>query len=259
MGGYFTKPTIFTVVQSADIEAMENFLRGQSNEGSLQIDEKDADNYDYTALHYAAKDNLVEIGRLLLHYGASINATTSYGYTPLHLASLWNSVEFGEMLIGQGADLNLADEQGDRPLHIASRENHVKFASMLLASGANFHLKEDLGFMPVHFSKTPEMETIFVAYHSEGHEMRNSLKSGEQKPRQSTDFEEDHHDFILEEISVENGDPIVHHIDDEIGLDEGTEPLDSHSYEEAAAVLSSTPKRFVVAGTLPATLPNDWS
>ena len=49
------------------------------------------------------------MGRILIHYGADVNAVTSYGYTPLHLAALWNAVDFGKLLIEKKADLDLPD------------------------------------------------------------------------------------------------------------------------------------------------------
>lgn len=48
----------------------------------------DRDNYNYTALHYAARAGDLEICELLLIEGrAEVNAVTKGGATPLHRAS----------------------------------------------------------------------------------------------------------------------------------------------------------------------------
>lgn len=46
------------------------------------------DNAGYTALHYAARNGHVDICKMLIQYGANINATTKSGKaTPLHKAA----------------------------------------------------------------------------------------------------------------------------------------------------------------------------
>lgn len=48
----------------------------------------DRDNYDYTALHYAARAGDFEICKMLILEGqAEINAITKGGATPLHRAA----------------------------------------------------------------------------------------------------------------------------------------------------------------------------
>lgn len=53
----------------------------------------DRDNYDYTALHYAARAGDLEICKLLLDEGrAEVNAVTKGGATPLHRAASMGTV-----------------------------------------------------------------------------------------------------------------------------------------------------------------------
>jgi hypothetical protein len=52
MGG---SVSLFSLVERGDLDGVEAFLRDRSSDGTLQIDAIDEANYDYTALHYAAK------------------------------------------------------------------------------------------------------------------------------------------------------------------------------------------------------------
>ena len=103
------QPSLFSVVSSGDVQRTEEYLREKAKDGSLHINATDPSNFDYTALHYAAKSNFTDIGVLLVRYGADINAKTAYGYTPLHLAALWNSYEFGKWILGENPQINVGD------------------------------------------------------------------------------------------------------------------------------------------------------
>lgn len=84
--------------QSLDELEFERGIWGAALEGDLNRIEKlltrpDAninqrDNYDYTALHYAARNGNLKVCAYLVKNGANVNATTRSGLsTPLHRAS----------------------------------------------------------------------------------------------------------------------------------------------------------------------------
>mmetsp|Transcript_19704 Transcript_19704/g.30843 ORF Transcript_19704/g.30843 Transcript_19704/m.30843 type:complete len:388 (-) Transcript_19704:136-1299(-) len=183
--------TLFNIAEKGDESLLSSRLAQASQDGTLKLEERHHQ-FGYTLLHFAAREGHVECGRMILQYGANVDAKNNYGYTPLHLAALQDRIEFGKMLIEHNADMDAGDEQGDRPLHIAVREDHSQFAKMLLESGANFMLKEDLGFLPLHFSKSAAMEEVLLGYYREGSELkpkgqstpvrRNAPGGGEAKP-----------------------------------------------------------------------------
>ena len=47
--------SVFSLAERGDAEGVEEALRKRSSDGTLNIDERDESNFDYTALHYAAK------------------------------------------------------------------------------------------------------------------------------------------------------------------------------------------------------------
>lgn len=94
---------------------------------------------DGTILHHAIKskgDAACDIARLLLKGGATLQAF-SYGNTELHLAALNGSTEMARLLIKYGADVNAANDYGHTALFYAARHGHRGVAAALIASGAN--------------------------------------------------------------------------------------------------------------------------
>ena len=81
-------------------------------------------------MHYAAKKDSIDVGRLLLAHGAVIDAVDSYGKTPLDVARAFGSTEIGQQILlstdaGSSANYNAAfapsqhDESYDYPSYDA--------------------------------------------------------------------------------------------------------------------------------------------
>ncbi|KAI8497811.1 hypothetical protein Bbelb_244630 [Branchiostoma belcheri] len=76
--------------------------------------------YSRTALHYAVEKGRFAATKLLLEFGADINAKDIFGQTPLHRAAQENSVREVELLLLAGADFNAKDRNGKTPAEIAA-------------------------------------------------------------------------------------------------------------------------------------------
>jgi hypothetical protein len=75
-----------------------------------------------TPLHLASYYGKLEIVRVLLHHGASVNTKGNLGQTSSHLAldgnrSCKDGVGIVRLLLQHGADMNAQDGNGDTPLH----------------------------------------------------------------------------------------------------------------------------------------------
>jgi uncharacterized protein len=84
-------------------------------------DPNQADDEDFTALHFAAQERAVEVARLLLDRGADVDAVNSYGNTPLFTA-VFNSQGDGsviELLRASGADPLRENLSGQTPIGLA--------------------------------------------------------------------------------------------------------------------------------------------
>ncbi|KAI8712007.1 NACHT domain-containing protein [Fusarium sp. LHS14.1] len=77
----------------------------------------------FTALHFAAKYNQVNIIEILVSHEASINLQSDRGLTALHFASYFGNADTTRVLLQLGA-LNLVDKEGRTASTLASAEGH---------------------------------------------------------------------------------------------------------------------------------------
>ncbi len=102
----------------------------------------------YTPLHFAAKEDNVDLIIYFLEQGAEIEKrNTIDGKTPLMLAIKENSnLNVLELLITKGANINKRDYSNKTPLMIAAKEsNSSSLVEFLLEKGANPTLKDNNG------------------------------------------------------------------------------------------------------------------
>ncbi len=90
-------------------------------EAGWDVNEKDENGW--TALHFAAQNNSVPIGRLLIEAGADIEAKDSYGNTPLFRATFASQGDcsFIKLLLTIGADPNASNHHHVSPLMLARK------------------------------------------------------------------------------------------------------------------------------------------
>lgn len=88
--------------------------------------------------------------------GSEINLHAAYTYTPLSIASRLGHVEAVRLLIQYGADLDAQDEDGESCLIIASKNGHVECVKLLIAGAkksANLELRERFyGWSALHLA-----------------------------------------------------------------------------------------------------------
>lgn len=79
-----------------------------------------------TAMHYAAKNNHVNMLRIMIGKGANVNVTEDapavIGATPLHEACLLGNKDIVKLLMDAGADDSLATKDGETPAHFIVQE-----------------------------------------------------------------------------------------------------------------------------------------
>lgn len=103
-----------------------------------------------TALHKASRSNCCGTADILLDHGADINNRATTGMTPLHDASLVGAAEMVEKLLVRGATVNSQDCSGDTPVHMASTYGHISVLRVLLSHGADINLQTSEGLTPLH-------------------------------------------------------------------------------------------------------------
>jgi uncharacterized protein len=91
--------------------------------------------WGWTALIEAARNNHLEVMRLLLEAGARINEPANDGRTALMYASGAGKVEAVRFLLEQGADMNVKKDDGTA-LSVAKLLKHTEIVSLLVNAGA---------------------------------------------------------------------------------------------------------------------------
>ena len=76
--------------------------------------------------------------KLLLGYGADMNARGCRYKTPLHLDSFKGSLDISLLLLEHGANVDARDDEGQTPFSIALANGHRKLARIL----SNYRIPE---------------------------------------------------------------------------------------------------------------------
>ena len=121
-----------------------------------------------TALHFAALEGDLQVGRLLLAHSAKVNARSQDNSTPLHCAVRNEHHLFASILLAKHAEVDLKDNEQCTPLYRAVENGDYKNIVILIRYGANIHEKCKNGQTPLELaksweSKNPEKYSILMA------------------------------------------------------------------------------------------------
>jgi len=103
-----------------------------------------------SVLHLAAMNGLVEVVKVLISHGASVNSTNKIGQTPLIYAVIEEHPQVIIALLEAGADVNLGNSLhwGWRPLHWAALTDNIDILEALLTTEDIKNVKDDTGTYP---------------------------------------------------------------------------------------------------------------
>lgn len=97
------------------------FLKDQQSESDRKALVNDKDDLGFSPLHAAAIFDRPEVIKVLLKYGASINACSTTGISPLHDACRFSSAGSIKCLLEAGADPNLRNASGHKPFTMCNK------------------------------------------------------------------------------------------------------------------------------------------
>ncbi|KAK7502249.1 hypothetical protein BaRGS_00006613 [Batillaria attramentaria] len=117
---------------TGDYDTMEEFIKA----GKCDVNLKDIDSSNRTALHWACQKGYVECVRLLLDNGAKGTARTTSGWTPAHCAAESGRVTALRALHAAHVPIDLKDKYGDTPRRIATIYGHNECVKYLLQAEA---------------------------------------------------------------------------------------------------------------------------
>src|SRR5579859_4460849 len=127
------EPDSYDIVLAIESKA-NNVLKVLINAGA-DLDEREA-HFRYTPLIRALYERNLEAFRILLKAGAAVNKK-GLSRAPLHEAAKEGLVEFGKLCIAAGAKLELRDHSGNTPLMSAAGMGKLGMVKLLIKAGAN--------------------------------------------------------------------------------------------------------------------------
>jgi ankyrin repeat protein len=135
---------IHAAVKHGDLGKIKALLEANPSMASSKDDQGD------TPLHQAPNK---DVAKLLLAYGANVDARDNRRFTPLHMEVCWcgdKRKDVVELLLANKADVNAKDDLGMTPLHLAMIATSKGVVELLLAHGADVNAKDKDGETPMH-------------------------------------------------------------------------------------------------------------
>ncbi len=125
------------------------------------------------AIHLAVCENKAAAVRLLIRYGANIEAKTDKGRTPLHIACILGEAETCQLLLTSGAWVNSQDRDGNTSCHYAahysiraktSMVENIRILRLLLERKPDITLKNSKGQTPIDVTSSKTIIAVFWNY-----------------------------------------------------------------------------------------------
>ena len=125
-------------IRRNQIEELEHWLK--------RWQDPDIVPYSQTLLSIASKKRNSEIVELLLKYGADPDKQNKRGYTPLIYSTIENGIDIVRILISAGASLDLkTTPKHYTALMYAASQHRYKILNLLIESNANWSILDNRG------------------------------------------------------------------------------------------------------------------
>ncbi|MBI4471288.1 MAG: ankyrin repeat domain-containing protein [Acidobacteria bacterium] len=140
-----------------------------------------------TALHWASFRDDLQMARLLIQAGASVNAKTRLGdMTPLHLAATNGSAAMIDVLLKAGSDPNVPNGNGTTPLMLAAATGKIEALKALLDRGVDPNARENTnGQTAVMFAAAQNRDAAIRLLAERGANLTVTTKASESKANAS--------------------------------------------------------------------------
>ncbi|MDG1437113.1 MAG: ankyrin repeat domain-containing protein [Rickettsiaceae bacterium] len=113
-------------IKNKDIKKVQEILKDKA------INVNEVDKYEFSALHYAVREGLLDVVDPLIEQGAEVNLKNKSGATPLIQAVMHNRIDIAAKLLGHQADPNISDNYGYNSAHTAACNANFKMLKLLL-------------------------------------------------------------------------------------------------------------------------------
>jgi ankyrin repeat protein len=131
---------LFQASKDGNIHCLRKLIEGGSNVNSK------LDIYESTPLHYTSSRGKTDATRLLMSFGANVNATNRDLKTPLHMAASNGYASTIRCLVEGGGSLTVKNCDGQTPLDCAEQWGNTETSAALKQIIAEFEFKPNRSF-----------------------------------------------------------------------------------------------------------------
>jgi len=128
-----------------------------------------------TALRIACEDNQLSIVRCLLDRGAQIDSIDEYGRNSLHIVSWKGQIHVLTLLLDKGANIDAVTKDGRTALYIACYYGQLKIVEILLSRGANIEIPDEEGRIALQIAAKKRYLDIMKLLLDHEKQMKNHL------------------------------------------------------------------------------------
>lgn len=129
---------LHSLCRQGDVAAIRTYLQGMKDVNTL---EESLGFLGHTPLHSATSHGQTNVVRLLLLYGANVNAKAHGSYTPLHIAASMDNTDCVIELLEHNADITSKDEFDKTPYDTAIINRSKRTAKILKTEGTVYIVK----------------------------------------------------------------------------------------------------------------------
>ena len=146
---------VHEAAKTGDYQKIQELVENDPNVVNLK------DGSGRTPLHWAARNDHLDIVEFLAKRGADIDPKDNLGNSPLYY-SIWLGKSFGivKCLIDNGADVNFRSDRGVCLLFLSAREGKEKIAELLVENKANPDQQDDVGKTPLFMSVEAKNQSL---------------------------------------------------------------------------------------------------
>lgn len=132
--------SLFQAIRDNNMELFQKLI----NEPNCNINQIEKKMGGDSLLHYTILYDRIEMVKILLQFGANVNAKNRFSNTPLRY--LHNKIDLLKLMCHYGADVNIQNDDGLSILHYACISKcSSTFIEVILDSGADLSLKTNYG------------------------------------------------------------------------------------------------------------------
>lgn len=155
---HFNNQALWAAAEKGDLATIKSLVMNGKNKHPIELNSKGPD--EWTALHFAAYENHVEIENFLIQNGANINSNTRFLRTALHISTIRGHMETVRILCDNKINIDSQDEDGNTALHFAVENDYPDIVEFLLKKTQNI-LKTNTGKYPMDVCRSEKIKQLF--------------------------------------------------------------------------------------------------